>query len=265
MPSNQRKTILLVEDEFLLAMNEKSQLEKYGYVVITAISGEKAIELLNGLGHFDLILMDINLGKGMDGTEAAEIILKDHDIPIVFLSSHMEPEIVEKTEKITNYGYVVKSSSITVLDASIKMAFKLSEAKRTLKISNLRYERAQQIARIGSWAYNPIDNTFWGDDSGKALYGFDPAKDEFSSEEVMNCVVEKDYVNKAMVDLLAEDRPYNIKFKILKRGSGEERVIHSIAVKEKNGTVMGILRDVSEEDTIEKELKRSSSILNAVL
>ena len=37
--------------------------------------------------------------------------------------------MIEKTEKITSYGYVVKQSAITVLDASIKMAFKLFDAK----------------------------------------------------------------------------------------------------------------------------------------
>ncbi|MBN2509186.1 MAG: PAS domain S-box protein, partial [Spirochaetales bacterium] len=56
-------------------------------------------------------------------------ILRIKDIPVVFLSSHTEPAIVEKTEKITSYGYVVKNSGIVVLDASIKMAFKLYEAK----------------------------------------------------------------------------------------------------------------------------------------
>jgi len=124
------KAILLVEDELILAINEKVQLEKYGYSVMTVASGEKAIEVMKGDKAFDLILMDINLGNGIDGTQAAEIILKDSDIPIVFLSSHMEPEIVEKTERITSYGYVVKNSSITVLDASIKMAFKLFNANR---------------------------------------------------------------------------------------------------------------------------------------
>ena len=123
-----KKTLLLVEDEVLIAMSEKAQLEKYGYSVKTASTGEQAVELINST-PFDLMLMDINLGKGKNGTETAEAILKDHDIPIVFLSSHIEPEIVEKTEKITSYGYVVKNSSITVLDASIKMAFKLYEAK----------------------------------------------------------------------------------------------------------------------------------------
>ena len=126
----QKKTILLVEDEAILAMTKKMQLEKYGYVVKIVNTGEDAVETIKNIPEIDIILMDIDLGAGIDGTEAAEIVLRDHDIPIVFLSSHMEREIVEKTEKITSYGYVVKNSSITVLDASIKMAFKLFDAKK---------------------------------------------------------------------------------------------------------------------------------------
>ena len=59
----------------------------------------------------------------------------------------MEPEIVDKTEKITSYGYVVKSSSITVLDASIKMAFKLFEAKIAERDKELRLTRNERYLR----------------------------------------------------------------------------------------------------------------------
>lgn len=127
------KNILLVEDEMILAMSEKMQLEKHGYSIDIANSGEKAIEKVESSNNIDLILMDINLDGGMDGTEAAEAILNNHEIPIVFLSSHVEPSIVEKTEKISSYGYVVKSSSITVLDASIKMAFRLFDTKKQIE------------------------------------------------------------------------------------------------------------------------------------
>ena len=138
MSANSRKKILLVEDDAILAMSEEMNLEQYGYAVQTVGTGELAIEAVNTSFEADLILMDINLGSGIDGTQAAEIILKNHDIPIVFLSSHMEPETVERTERITSYGYVVKSSSITVLDASIKMAFKLFESRNKFqKILNL--------------------------------------------------------------------------------------------------------------------------------
>ena len=101
--------------------------------------GEKAVEIVASNLGIDLVLMDIDLGKGMDGTQAAEKILSGNDLPIVFLSSHTESEIVAKTEKITSYGYVVKNSSITVLDASIKMAFKLFYANRQTVESEKRF------------------------------------------------------------------------------------------------------------------------------
>jgi len=132
-----RKTVLLVEDEFLLALTVTKALEREGYRVIHAGSGEKAIAAMEGPEPIDIVLMDINLGEGIDGTEAATEILRRHDLPLLFLSSHTERAVVEKTEAITNYGYVVKNSSITVLDASMKMAFKLFEARRGLDRLNM--------------------------------------------------------------------------------------------------------------------------------
>jgi len=128
MNSNSPQVILLVEDEVLIAMSEEIALKEFGYKVITVYSGENAVETIKNKPEIDLVLMDIDLGGGIDGTVAAKQILIEKDIPIIFLSSHMEPEVVEKTEKITAYGYVVKNSNITVIDASIKMAFKLFDA-----------------------------------------------------------------------------------------------------------------------------------------
>ncbi|OHD69528.1 MAG: hypothetical protein A2W19_00520 [Spirochaetes bacterium RBG_16_49_21] len=131
---NSAKTLLIVDDEAIVAMDEAQSLKKEGYAVIQASSGQEAIDIVRREAPaIDLILMDINLGKGMDGTQAAQEILKTHDIPVVFLSSHTEREIVEKTEKITSYGYVVKDTGITVLAASINMAFKLHTAYQELK------------------------------------------------------------------------------------------------------------------------------------
>ncbi|PKL09828.1 MAG: hypothetical protein CVV51_01805 [Spirochaetae bacterium HGW-Spirochaetae-7] len=133
-----KRTLLLVEDEVIIALAEKMSLEKYGYTVISVYTGEEAIAATEDTYKIDLILMDIDLGKGIDGTETAKMILESHDLPVVFVSSHTEQEIVEKTEKITSYGYVVKNSSITVLDASIKMAFKLFEARKSISQSELK-------------------------------------------------------------------------------------------------------------------------------
>src|SRR5690606_5830222 len=128
MNSDSHKTILLVEDMAIIAMAEANILKKNGFEVIIAYNGKEAVAIAMKNRELDLILMDIDLGRGMDGTEAAQKILQNREVPIVFLSNHTEKEIVEKTEKITSYGYVVKNSGETVLLASIKMAFKLFDA-----------------------------------------------------------------------------------------------------------------------------------------
>ncbi len=127
----EQKTLLLVEDEPLVAVVERKTLERFGYNVITVETGEKAVAtVVADPTGIDLILMDIDLGSGIDGTQAAEQILATHDIPLVFLSSHTEPEYVERTEGITSYGYIVKNTGETVLRASLAMAFRLYEANR---------------------------------------------------------------------------------------------------------------------------------------
>jgi PAS domain S-box-containing protein len=145
-------TLLLVEDEVITSMAGMKALERQGYAVLTAASGEEAIACVRANPSIDLILMDIDLGGGIDGTETAEIILRDREIPVVFLSSHTEPEIVDKTERITSYGYIVKNSGITVLAASIRMAFKLFEArmreKEQREVLRMSQEHLQSIFRI---------------------------------------------------------------------------------------------------------------------
>jgi len=139
MRKEQNKTILLVEDEAIIALSEKNQLERLGYRVLVAYTGEKSIEIFKNETSIDLVLMDIDLGTGIDGVDAGKNILSCKEIPLVFLSSHTEPEIVLKTEKISSYGYVVKNSGLTVLDASIQMAFKLFDAHRKVIENEERY------------------------------------------------------------------------------------------------------------------------------
>ncbi len=127
-----KKRLLLVEDEVLIAMNTALDLEKNGFDVTTVASGEEAVEAVENDFGLDLVLMDIDLGSGIDGTEAAITILSHREIPIVFLTSHSERQIVERVKGITRYGYVLKSSGEFVLLEAINMAFELFEANQKL-------------------------------------------------------------------------------------------------------------------------------------
>jgi len=130
--NNDKRTILLVEDDSIIAFATKLSLESMGYRAFAAASGEEAIAVAAGSALIDMILMDIDLGKGIDGIEAARTILEGRDVPIVFLSSHGEQDMVQKTDSVTSYGYVMKNSNMITLGESIKMALRLFEANRKL-------------------------------------------------------------------------------------------------------------------------------------
>jgi PAS domain S-box-containing protein len=177
------KTILLVEDEALIAMSEAGLLQERGYNVITARNADEAIDLAHNR-EIDLILMDIDLGEGKkDGTEAAEIILKKKELPIVFLSSHGEKAYVERVKKITGYGYVLKNAGEFVLIESINMAFELFTAHQKTKKSEQRFRA------IADYTYDWED---WIGTDGKLIW-VNPGVERITGYTPEECYEMDDY------------------------------------------------------------------------
>lgn len=116
------RTVLLVEDEPLIAMAEKSQLEKEGFHVAVVGTGEEAIEYVRENEDVELVLMDFDLGAGMNGVAAAEQIIRYRDVPVVFLSSRTEREIEHHAKRIAASGYVRKGAGFSELRTAITVA-----------------------------------------------------------------------------------------------------------------------------------------------
>jgi PAS domain S-box-containing protein len=165
------KTILVVEDEALIAMREADVLKKHGYRVITVHNGDKAAAAVER-EKIDLILMDIDLGRGeMDGTAAAERILRDREVPIVFCTSHAEKEMVEKVKNITSYGYVLKNSGEFVLLKSVGMAFELFEAQKELRNSEAFLDSIIDQSPVSSWISDKNGVLMKLNDASRELFG----------------------------------------------------------------------------------------------
>ena len=81
-----KKTILVVEDESILALLLESLLTHLGYVCAGPLAtGEETIAYLTGR-QVDLILMDIELAGPLDGIETAQLLRRTSDVPIIFLT-----------------------------------------------------------------------------------------------------------------------------------------------------------------------------------
>jgi len=102
-------SVLIVEDDGLIAMHLTEVLEKAGYDVMKPEnSGEKAIARLQAPPYPDIILMDIGLNGKLDGIETARQIRKNYDIPIVFLTAYSDEERIVKAAEVSPYGYLIK-------------------------------------------------------------------------------------------------------------------------------------------------------------
>jgi two-component system, response regulator PdtaR len=81
-------TVLIVEDEQIVAADLEKRLEKLGYRVVgTAATGEEAVALAD-LVRPDVVLMDIELQGAMSGTEAAKRIQLSTGAPIIFVTAY---------------------------------------------------------------------------------------------------------------------------------------------------------------------------------
>jgi CheY-like chemotaxis protein len=103
------KSILIVEDEGLIALHLIEILTNAGYRVLDPVaSGEEALRYLEKIPPPDLVLMDITLDGPLDGIETARLIRRKYSVPVVFLSAHSNGHIMARAQEVSPHGYIVK-------------------------------------------------------------------------------------------------------------------------------------------------------------
>ncbi|MBI5408909.1 MAG: response regulator transcription factor [Nitrospirae bacterium] len=119
--------ILVVEDEHKISEIVKTYLEKEGFSVTTASTGQDAVSLLRN--KFDLIILDLML-PDMDGEDICRTIRQDADVPIIMLTAKSEEDDRIKGLGMGADDYVVKPFSPRELVARVKALLRRSKGAR---------------------------------------------------------------------------------------------------------------------------------------
>jgi DNA-binding response OmpR family regulator len=109
-------SILLVEDEKKIADIARAYLERDGFQVTHALTGEQAVSLLKN--PYDLIILDLML-PDYEGEEICSLIRKDSDVPIIMLTAKSSEDDRVKGLGIGADDYVVKPFSPRELTARV--------------------------------------------------------------------------------------------------------------------------------------------------
>ncbi len=101
-------TLLVVEDERIIALDLRSKLVRLGYTVLgMAHTGEEAVRMVDDLKP-DMVLMDVILDGGMDGVDALCRIRERHAMPVLFVSACNDATTRDRAMKAGCVGFLSK-------------------------------------------------------------------------------------------------------------------------------------------------------------
>lgn len=121
------KKVLIVEDEFSIALDLELYLQELGYEVVgIADHYELALEMIESQSP-EIILMDIHLKGAKTGIEVAKIVHKTYRIPVIFLSALADSITIEDAMETEPFGYLTKPFKEVDLRNTLAIASHQSE------------------------------------------------------------------------------------------------------------------------------------------
>jgi len=259
------KKILLVEDSKFVVSIIGNFLNENGYVTESVTTGEEAVQKSYEDFPPDLILMDIELAGKMDGIEAARIIIKCREIPIIFLTSNTSDKIINKIKDVNAYGFLLKGMEKTALLATVGMALKLYEANTNARMFDKVFEnfanelfifhpKSLKYVAVNAAARNSLG---YSAEELKSMTPLDISP-EFDIESVLKLYIplinnEQEQIFFNTVHRRKDGYLYPVEIKLQNFNYWGEKLYLALAI------------DLTERRTIKEALTEKESILNTVV
>lgn len=255
-------SILVVEDEAVIALGLCDKLEEMGYEVVgTADTGEKAIRLARQTRP-SLMLMDICIKGPMDGIDTAAVIRKDLQIPVVFLTSFADEETIRRAAQTAPYGYLTKPYKAKELRAAIEVALQKAALEVQLRDSERWFASTLRCTNDGVVVTDNEGMIRFLNPAAEKLTGC--LLEEVRGRPITEVVVYADQAESTpAAEALREHRVVGIvRARPLRRPDGSEVPVDESAapMHDEAGNKIGIvvmLRDASVRTMQEQRLQRS--------
>jgi len=123
--------VLVVDDEKLIRWSVTERLQRSGYDVTSAETGEQALELVAAAPP-DVMLLDVKL-PGIDGVQTLERALALHpDVTVIMMSAHSTVDVAVEAMKHGAMDFLVKPFPFQALDAAVERAISTAHTRRSI-------------------------------------------------------------------------------------------------------------------------------------
>lgn len=276
--------ILIVEDEYIVALDIQNCLEKNDFWVAgRADRGETAV-IKAGELRPDLVLMDIGLKGEIDGIQAAIEIRKRFDLPVIFLTAFGNPSVLERARLAEPFAYLFKPFEERELISNIKMALYKHEMEKKLRESEAKFRSVIEHSSDGILLADSQGTLIEWNLSAEMIFGLKRAEViGHPFYEVILRVLPPDQKTITLREALMKqwsaivkngypDHLHSLNETEIETPQGIRRVVQSsgFAIKSSQGTLAGaIMRDVTENKKADANLRKLSQAVeqsaNAIL
>jgi PAS domain S-box-containing protein len=225
--------ILVVEDESIVAKDIQKSLEKLGYEVpATASSAATAYEKLDELNP-DLVFLDIRLKGEQDGIDIAGYIKDRFEIPVIFLTSYVDQETLDRAKHTEPYGYIVKPFNESDLKTTVEMALFKFSRDREVRASQQRLANALALVDEMIMVVDSAGNINYVNERAEKLLGLSSAA--ASGSPVFQLVGFSDNAGKpvelnALMDRMRADSPWDNDQAVLSIRKSGQNIQGSISI-----------------------------------
>ncbi|MBV8471456.1 MAG: EAL domain-containing protein [Burkholderiaceae bacterium] len=253
--------LLIVEDESIVALDLRDNLETLGFSVVGVAASQASALRLVQRERPDLVLMDINLGRGGDGIQTAAVMRELVDVPVVYLTAYAESEMLRRASATVPYGYLLKPFELRELNATVRMALVRHQADRVVAQTQERLLLALDAAELGVMEFASAQDCIRLDGhheflSQSQLRGFCLPRDEF--------VAALDPIARLQLQGLLE--PGQTLHCVAKWAPAGQRPvwleINACHFKSEN-KVVGVFRDVSAKVRDEDKLRQAAVVFES--
>jgi PAS domain S-box-containing protein len=265
--------VLYIDDEADLLEVTKFYLEiSHEFIIDTDTS---ALETLThrDLSMYDAIISDYQMPE-MDGiTFLKKVRAKYGSIPFILFTGRGREEVVIQALNSGADFYLQKGGDPRSLFAElmhkIRIVVQRRQTEDALRTNDERLRMAQAIGKTGNWEYNLKTKTLWASEEGLRIFGIHRQSGTVAIEEIEACIPNRERVQKALQDLIIDEKRYDLEYSINPADGAPQRIIHSVAQLIRTGErkpikVAGAIHDITERKEAERVLQESENLYRTI-